>query len=301
MKAILPILLFVMIACSPSEESKLIPISSYSGPKSTELKALINENEVIQEDLAEAIIFQGATNQQVGNFKNFLVRSRRAMIQLLDNVKNQKALNDLEKLVYDASNEPMQVRDEAYTKNYIQDLIETVKAIYKIQKRKPVYFVILALDFPFNKQNSDFLIFENEEGAATFRKSTRGDYIETTDSRGKNGKSTVITPVFELENVAHSISFEYLVRFYPEAAREKKLINFYIGKNNEDTSKIDWREIDMPVAPDAANWSQITISDFIPFDGDVTGKVRIKVDYTADLENKFHPALNIFRIRIKER
>lgn len=300
MKVILPILLFIMIACSPSEESKLIPINSYSGPKSTELKALINENEVIQKDLAEAIIFQGATNQQIGNFKNFLVRSRRAMIQLLDNVKNKKALNDLEKIVYDASNEPMQVRDEAYTRNYIKDLIETVKAIFKLQRRKPVYFIVLALDFKFTKENSDLLIFQNEEGASTFRKSTRGNYIETADSRGKNGLSTVITPVFQLDNTAHLISFEYLVRFYPAEARAKKLIKFYVGNNEEDISKIDWKEVDLPIAPDAATWSEVTTSDFITFE-DTTGKIRIKVDYTSDLENKFHPALNIFRIRIKEK
>ena len=302
MKVLFSVLvLSLFFGCQGKKGEVVTQIQSINGPFSEEIKALIDNNETIQRDIAESTILTSTTNEQVDNFKVFLISSRRNLVVLLDNPSNSRVLKSLEIEVLSAENFPIAVRDQSYITPYIKRLKALIGLIYMHQGAEAENY---AANFIFSKENSDKLIRVKEDTAADFqaRTSERGDYMSIDSFRKKNnGKVSLISPSFSIDELNYIIRFEYLVRFYKPNARAERLIKFYVGENQESIDDIVWKDLDVELGADAGGFgddpSVTEEKELNLFNTDI----RVKIEYSSSVEKEAFPALNLYSIQIVEK
>ena len=292
--------LFSLLACQGKNGEVVVPLEENNGPQSIEIKQLMENNERIQRDLAEEIIFRSARVEQSSKFKVFLIQTRRYLVVLLNNPMNTQVLKELESKLVLMDNFPVTVNDQSYIAPYIDGLKKLVKELYLIQGGEAEDY---AAKFTFSNENADKIILIKDETAVTpsQRDNEAGEYIGFDSFKNKNnGKTAVITPAFNLNMKDHFIRFKYLTRFYKPDARSERMIKFFVGEGTDDISNIVWIDLNLEIAPDAATFSDAVTSEHIDIDFNNTN-IRVKVEYTSDVEKGFFPALNLYGFDIVEK
>ncbi len=302
MKVLLSLfILLSFLACQKKNEVVESPVMIQSGIYSTEISTLIQDNNRLQLDLAEDTIMRSSTNDQRNLFREFLVRSRRALIVLLDNPKNETVLKELEDIVFEAGNLIITVTDQSYIAPYISKLEDLIESLYLNQGGVAENYLI---KFQFDEENAQKLLMEKEENAADFtnRENEHGPYVGVDSFGQKNDGTTIaITPTIALESMLYSVRFEYLVRFYARDARDQKLIKFFVGEDREDVSTIEWIDLDVEIGPDASSFSDPpSVTNDINLDF-VDTDIRFKIEYTSKAADKFFPAFNLFKLEVLEK
>ena len=302
MKALTILMMFSLISCSQNGSEENISISQSNNKFGSEIKTLLKENEVIQYEMAEDNIFQSASANQVNLFRQFILRSRRFLVLLLDDYTNNTALKSLEKAVLKVEGLPIAVRDQSYIYPYIAQIKELVEVIKKDISNEPeperVYFF-------FNETTNETLtrIF-SEEAAANFlpRTNDHGPYLGVDSFKEKNnGTVSLISPTITIENIDYTVSFYYLVRFYKVSARAERLIRFYIGEDKEDINAIEWRDLNIEIGPDAASFGEPPVyTDAVDIEQTNTN-IRVKIEYTSSAEKGYFPAFNLFNVKLEEK
>lgn len=304
MKKIVSIPLFILflisLSCAPESDNKKVSITNSNSKYKRDIQALLDENEMIRKEMAQDNIFQSASANQKNLFRQFVIRSRRFLVLILDDYKNLNALKSLEDEVNKLESLPIATRDQSYIAPYvskIQGFIEEIKDDLNIDPEPP------KIIFNFNERTNSQIIREAQEGAGEFEPNTnsQGSFLSINSFAGKNnGTSSIITPIISLEDKSYNLSFRYLTSFYKPDARKERLIRFYIGENQEDISLIQWQDLNIEVGPDIrGNNIPPLISDKINVSLTDT-LIRIKVEYTSDAEKGFFPLLNIFSVIFEE-
>jgi hypothetical protein len=292
MKSFLLAILIFVVSCTQEVQQKQISLTDSSSEYSQEIKGLIKDNEIIQYEIAQNNIFQNASVHHVNLFRQFILRSRRYLVMLLGNTNIATAALSLKKEIVSVENLPIAIRDQSYILPYIKALKVLVAKIDG------------SLSFYFNGSSlKDILQVQSSETATLFkpRSNSHGPYLGVDSFKEKNdGTVSLITPVIKLKNINYKLKFQYLVRFYAEAARQKELIKFYIGENKEEVNAIEWQKIETSLGPDASNFGDppsYTSSESIKL---TNTEIRIKVEYTSLKEESFFPAFNIYNVQFEE-
>jgi hypothetical protein len=292
--------LFTLLSCQGKNGEVVVPLEENNGPQSIEIKQLMENNERIQRDLAEEIIFRSARVEQSSQFKIFLIQTRRYLVVLLNNPMNTEVLKELESKLLAMDNFPVTVNDQSYIAPYIEGLKTLVKELYLVQGGEAEDY---AAKFTYSKENSEKIILIKDENAVTpaQRDNEAGEYIGFDSFKNKNdGKVAVITPAFKLDMNDHFIRFKYLTRFYKPDARAERMIKFFVGEEADEVSNIIWTDLNLEIAPDAATFSDAVTSENIDIDFKNTN-IRIKVEYSSNVEKGFFPAFNLYGFDIVEK
>jgi hypothetical protein len=298
-KIVLILILMSFMACQESEKSVDSPVVIQLGAQAGEISSLIADNNRLQSDLAENIIMTTTTQDQESLFREFLIRSRRSLIALLDNPKSKKALKQLENLVFKAKALPLTVKDQSFVTPYLNQLEQLIEDLYLVQGGVAENYLI---KFPFDKLNAASLIRVKDETAADFSSQSNDDggYLGVNSFSTKSfGSTSIITPVVSIDALKYAVRFEYLVGFYSADARKQNLIKFYVGVDKADVSLIEWQDLNLEIAPNAPNFTDSTLSKNIALNFS-NSNIRFKVEYTSMLEEKFFPALNLYKLEVVE-
>lgn len=305
MKVLMSIfMLFSLMACQGGGGSESVtPLNPPTGPHSKQIQDLIDQHDLIDRDFAERTIMSSTTTtaDQRAKFKDFLVRSRRLLVLLLDQPSNEDNIKELELLVLASKDMAIPVQDLSYVVPYRNGLTQLVDDLYRALETPVVQKVVA--NFLFTKENTEKLIFEKEAGAADFslgRNDEGESYLSPKSHRPpKTGKTTLTTPAFDLGSGEHSLQFAYWIRFYKAQARKEKMIKFYVGEDNKELDKIDWLDLELELGSDMEfnAPSVLTTEKVIPY---ANTKVRVMIEYNSDAARGFTQAFNIFRIEIKE-
>tara|TARA_R110002049_G_scaffold76543_4_gene196526 strand:+ start:1413 stop:2321 length:909 start_codon:yes stop_codon:yes gene_type:complete len=300
MKILALLFIFILSSCKSEQSNEVVSLSNYDSEYSTELFQLVNKNDQLQDEFSQQIILLGATNLQRRSFSDFLVRSRRELILLLQNSYDQRALDSLKAELERVKGEAFQVRDLVYINNYLLELGKLIESFYIIQGRNSFYSV------NFTKASLDDLLFIKGEFASEFSPRTNdfGEYLSVDSFRNKNdGVSKVITPIVKLDKEAlnFQVEFRLLTRFYNAEAREKGLIKFFVGANKESVDDIDWIELDVVIGPDAASFNEPPSSTQLTDINVDNDEIRFLISYESRKDDGFFPALNIYGLKIKDK
>lgn len=302
MKIILSfLLLFQLMGCQPDKGESVTQLNPPKGKHSSHVQSLIDKNDQIQIDFAQRIILVNTATDQRIAFKDFLVRSRRLLILILDQPKSVKHINDLELMTLELDDFPLAIQDLSYVAPYKKGLKDLVKMLYTSVEEEAKNYIV---NFNFNKVNIDKLIRTKDPDAADFLPGTNDagrSYISPkSHNPAKTGKTALITPAFQLGSLNYGIQFEYFVRFYSSAARSERLIKFFVGEDTENVKDVRWLDLNIEIAADASGWGVppvISPVKLIPINNK---KVRIKIEYISDAAREFTQAFNLYRFEIKE-
>lgn len=298
-------ILFSLISCGGPETKNEMSLGDNNTKYSKEINALLDENEAIQLELDEGNILQASNANQINRFRNFIVRSRRFLVLLLDDPNNIVAFKSLIEEVKKAEKLAIVDRDRSYIVPYINDLKDLIRPLRRDLNVDPEPLMI---KFSFNESTMEQLIVEKDNTAADFRprSNSHGPYLGASafnpdPTKRKNGKSTIITPVMEIDDNDYTLSFAYLSRFYDNNARAERLIKFYVGLDNGDINQIVWQDLEIELGPDAAEFSDppsYTTPIELP---ELKNKnIRFKIEYNSSIEKGFFPSFNIFDVTFRE-
>jgi hypothetical protein len=302
MKILFILLTLLLSSCTGKKEQYVSSYQSVQGEYSKQTNKLIDDNEMLQQYLAEDIILQSTTVNHSNSFRTFLIASRRYLILLTDNNKNSQALLSLEKELKNAKQIPLERRDQSFIIPYMEEIETLITELYVFQGLKPANNDIL---FDYSELNLATIIQTREENSALFsaRTGNFGPYLSVNSFKEKNhGTTALISPSITLESgLVYTIAFKYLVRFYGDEARNERLMRFYVGEDTENTDDIIWEDLEIVLGPDAGNFSEepkLTDALLLKY---TDTNIRVKVEYRSDNELGYFPALNLYQLILAEK
>ncbi len=167
-----------------------------------------------------------------------------------------------------------------------------------IKRKDPT---VLAYSHDFTDGEGSYQQITSGDNPAVFELTTRNDetYLQVNGFKNKsNGVNLLVGPKVPLGDKSYSLKVTQAINFYNQPAKDKEYIKILVGENQDDVSKIEWKEVKFEQVPPGNNWNPV-VSEWKDL-GFSNTTIRLAFRYESGNGIEEYPNWSLYKILVKE-